>query len=270
MSHEYLLTMSNADYHAAPAIGKSGLDAIARSPAHFRYAPSRAPSRNMVIGSATHAAILEPALYATEYLTVDAPDRRSSIWKEAVKARGEEWCLTRDEADAIAAMAESCRSNPAIRAVIEADGHAESSLFVTDPVTGVRCKIRPDWITTDGRMRDLKTTADASDEGFGKSIANYRYHVQQAFYQDAWEWAFGERPDFAFMVVESDAPSCSTVVRLPDDVVQYARRIYRENLNRYAECLESDEWPGLPQDEHVIMLPGWFINQMENEQEIIV
>lgn len=30
--------MPNADYHASPAISKSGLDKIAKSPAHYRIA----------------------------------------------------------------------------------------------------------------------------------------------------------------------------------------------------------------------------------------
>jgi exodeoxyribonuclease VIII len=267
--NELLAGIPNADYHAAPGIGKSGLDLINRSPAHFRYAPSREPSRNMVLGSATHAAILEPDTFARDYVIVDCADKRASIWKEAVAARGADAVLTRAESDQIAGMAESCRSNPAIASILAA-GRAELSLFATDPVTGVRVKIRPDWLTDAGQIADLKTTADASDEGFGKSIVNYRYYVQQAFYQDVFSWAFGDVPDFVFLVCESEMPHCSTIVRLPHDVLQYGRKVYRENLNAYARALESDEWHGIPSDEHVIMLPGWFIGQIENEQEINV
>jgi hypothetical protein len=53
-------------------------------------------------------------------------------------------------------------------------------------------------------------------------------------------------------------------VSLPDDAVEYARRLYRADLNRYADCLHRDQWPGLPSGAHVIALPGWFVAEMEN------
>ena len=264
--------MTNAEYHAEPCISKSGLDLIARSPAHYRYAPSREPSRAMVIGSATHAAILEPAVFAADYVVLHGiDDRRAAAWKQAVAARGsDEFVLTGSEGDRIAAMAESVRGNPDAMEVLSSPGVAESSFFTTDPVTGVQVKIRPDWLTDDGRCVDLKTSADASDEGFGRSVVNYRYFVQQAFYSDVYMWATGERlASFDFLVVESDAPHCSTVIRLPDDAVEYGRQLYRRDLNLYAECLARDEWPGLPRERHMLALPGWFVSQIENALEVV-
>lgn len=263
-----LADVSNDAYHSADGVSKSSLDLVAKSPAHYYYAPPREPSRAMVIGSATHAAILEPDLFAQQYAVVDVSDRRSSVWKEAVAARGEDSVLTRAEHDNIAGMVAAVRANPAITDILNVDGMAEHSLFTTDPVTGLTVKIRPDWLTKCGKMRDLKTTKDASDEGFGKSVANYRYHVQQAFYQDVFKWAFGELPDFAFWAVESEMPHCTTVIRLPHDVVQYARKLYRENLNTLARCIDSGDWPGIPSHDHVIMLPGWFIAEVENATDI--
>src|SRR5690554_8185442 len=71
--------MSNEEYHDLPdSISKSGLDLIVRSPAHYRFAEHREPTRAMVIGTAIHAAILEPDVFATEYLLLrDITDRRS-------------------------------------------------------------------------------------------------------------------------------------------------------------------------------------------------
>ena len=57
--------MSNEAYHAYDGISKSGLDLIARSPAHYAYRTASEPTRAMVIGSATHAAILEPEVFAS-------------------------------------------------------------------------------------------------------------------------------------------------------------------------------------------------------------
>lgn len=259
--------MSNADYHSRnDSISKTGLDLIARSPAHFRYAPRKEPTRAMTIGSATHAAILEPAAFREQFVIVPVDDRRSSVWKEAIKTKGEEFCLTQTEADRIVAMQEAVNGNQHMRALLSTDGEAEVSFFTTDPVTGVKVRARFDWLTASNRAVDLKTAADASDDAFGKSIVNYRYHVQQAFYADVFKWETGETlADWSFAVVESDAPHCTAFVRLPDDVVEYGRKLYRADLNRYADCLARDEWPGIDGSPHMIAMPGWFIAQMDNE-----
>lgn len=263
--------MSNEEYHAHDSISKTGLDLIARSPAHYRYAPRKEPTRSMTIGSATHAAILEPAVYAAKYLTVSVDDRRSSVWKEAVKARSEEFTLTQGEGDRIGAMAEAVRGNAHMAGVYGAPGKAEVSIITKDPVTGVLVRCRFDWLGADGFAADLKTASDASDDAFGKSVVNYRYFVQEAFYRDVFQWETGERVGgFEFHVVESDAPYCTNVVQLPADVIEYGRQVYRRDLNRYADCLHRGEWPGLPGEPHTLALPGWFVNQIEDEMEVRV
>jgi exodeoxyribonuclease VIII len=263
--------LSNAAYHQAEGISKSGLDLFARSPAHYRYSAKREPTSAMSLGTATHAAILEPDLYAEQYVILrDAPDRRSSVYKEAVKQRGSEYVLLGKEADQIAGMQEAVRANPHAAALL-ADGESEQSLFTRDPVTGVIVRVRYDWLTAAGQPVDLKTTQDASDEAFGKSIMNYRYHVQDVLYCDAWEWAFGEQPPpMLFLAVESEMPHCTAIHRIPHDFRQYARKLYRADLNRYAECLESGEWPGLPGEPHTTQMPGWAIAMVENEMELTV
>lgn len=65
--------ISNADYHGGPGISKSGLDLIAKSPAHLHWAQTaandnRAPTAAQRIGTAAHALILEPEVFAREYV----------------------------------------------------------------------------------------------------------------------------------------------------------------------------------------------------------
>lgn len=264
--------LSNADYHRAEGISKSGLDLIARSPMHYRFRELCEPTAAMILGTATHAAILEPIAYASDYviLSPDVADRRSSVYKEAVKQRGQEYVLLASDADLIAGMCESVQANPHAAALL-ADGESEMSLFTRDPVTGVIVRARYDWLTRAGQPVDLKTTKDASDDAFGKSVMNYRYHVQDVFYCDVWEWAFGEQPpQMLFLAVESDMPHCTAIHRIPHDFRQYARKVYRADLNRYAECLESGEWPGLPGEPHTTQMPGWAIAMVENEMELTV
>lgn len=252
-----VLNMPNEAYHAYGGISKSGLDLIARSPAHYAYRSAHEPSRAMIIGSATHAAIFEPEVFAKQYMLLkDVTDRRSSAYKEAVKVHGEDNVLTGKEADAVAGMQAALQLNPHAQALLAASGWAEIAVFATDPVTGVLVKCKFDKLLTCLNSVDLKTTQDLRD--FAKSVANYRYHVQQAFYSDVFEWATGlQLKSFDFLAVEKDAPNASRIFALDTPSVDYGRKLYRQALNVYAECLQSNEWPMPPGDTEYLTLPSW-------------
>ena len=124
--------LSNTDYHRAEGISKSGLDLIARSPMHYRFREQREPTAAMALGTATHAAILEPALYAHDYVIpyrLTLPTAGHPVYKEAVKQRGGlNTCFLASDGDLIAGMCESVRANPHAAALL-ADGESEMSLF---------------------------------------------------------------------------------------------------------------------------------------------
>ena len=82
------MTISNADYHADPAISASQLKTVMQSPYHYwsRYLdPDRVamvPTAAMRLGSLVHCAVLEPDELSTRYQL--APDRRTKEGKAAV------------------------------------------------------------------------------------------------------------------------------------------------------------------------------------------
>jgi len=252
-----VLNMPNDVYHAYAGISKSGLDLIARSPAHYAYRLPNEPTRAMVIGSATHAAILEPEVFAKQYMLLkDVTDRRSSAYKQAVEQFGADNVLTGTEADAVAGMQAALQLNVAAKLRLDDPGWCEIACFASDPVTGVLVKCKFDKLTRDLLSVDLKTTQDLRD--FAKSVANYRYHVQAAFYADVFEWATGEQlKGFEFLAVEKEAPNASRIFLLDTPSVDYGRKLYREALDVYAECLRNDTWPMPAGDVEYIALPYW-------------
>lgn len=252
-----VLNMPNNAYHSYAGISKSGLDLIDRSPAHFAYREQSEPSRAMVIGSALHSAVLEPESFQKDYMLLrDVTDRRSSIYKEAVKVHGPDNVLTGSEADSIIYMQEALKHNLHADAILTEEGWTEIAVFATDPVTGVLVKCKFDKLLKNFNSVDLKTTQDIRD--FAKSVANYRYHVQSAFYSDVFEWATGiEAGHFDFLAVEKTTPCVSKVFRLDTAAIQYGRKLYRENLNTYAECMASNEWPMPDGGLEYIALPDW-------------
>lgn len=78
--------VTNATYHAdRSCVSVSGLKQILRSPAHYQaylqgITHKDTPAKFM--GTAIHTRLLEPELYAHEYVTAPDSDKRTKEWKE--------------------------------------------------------------------------------------------------------------------------------------------------------------------------------------------
>jgi hypothetical protein len=256
----------NTLYHADTSrIGKSGLDLIHKAPAYYwaKYLdPNREreePTKALRIGSAFHMLLLEGEKFPHRYAIM--PEFSGT----GMKARKEEWLevnagkefITADEYDGIQRMRDAVMKHPLVPSLL-AQGIAERKTLWEEPETGAKCKFKPDWIdTNNGLLVDVKTTADASPAGFGKSCWNYRYHVQSAFYMDGAEHAGLNVSHFVFIAVETTAPYLCAVYYADAEMLEAGRREYLADLRVYLECLRTKEWPGYPTDMKPISLPGW-------------
>lgn len=254
--------MPNEDYHAYQAISKSGLDLISRSPAHYMYAAARQPSRAMEIGTAIHTALLEPERFRDEYVLLDkVKDRRASEYKSAVKVHGSERVLVASEAAHVSGMQEQVLSHTPLPA-----GYSELSVFAKCPEAGVLMKCRFDRLTPDFLAIDVKKTRDSRPDEFAKSVYNYRYHVQDAFYRYVFECATGSRlAGFEFLAIEELPPHSSAFYELCEESQQIGRESAMNDLHKYAECVSSNDWPTYGgRDKQIISLPSWAMAQYED------
>ena len=248
--------MPSADYHAHPAVSKSLLDKVAKTPAHafaYLYGKREKPTEAMEFGTALHTCALEPERYASEYGVFEG-DRRTKAGKEAYEAllRNCTTIISADQHDAITAMVTSIRQHPVAGALLK-DGIAEASVFWQHPPTGLTCKCRPDWWRQmDSTVVDLKTTDDASPEGFSRSVAKYRYHVQAAHYMVG-----TQAKRFMFIAIEKKPPYAVAVYELDADALTIGHQARDRDLERIASCLEFNLWPGYPAEIQTITLPKW-------------
>jgi len=261
--------MNNTDYHAHPAISKSHLDQVARSPLHYwaRYLdPNRVvpePTAAMAIGSAVHTHVLELDQWDARYVSApDGIDRRTKMgkaeWEAFTTAATGRTVLPKADADLVMRMAHSVFSHPAAAMLLALPGKAETTHMWTDEATGLQCKCRPDWLTDDGRLLvDLKTTEDAS-MGFARSIAQWRYHVQAAWYLDGVEQSTGTRPEqFLFICVEKKAPYAVAVYAADADMIAAGAQTAARDLDVLATCKAAGAWPGYSDQIEPISLPAW-------------
>jgi len=253
------MTISNADYHADPAISASQLKTVMQSPYHYwsRYLdPDRvamAPTAAMRFGSLAHCAVLEPDELSKRYQL--APDRRTKEGKAAVAEMAAAGIEAVSEADMVLAvnMAVAVHGHPTAGALLQG-GQAEQSFWWDDIATGMRCKCRPDWLSADGAtIVDLKTCQDASPAAFARSVAAWSYQVQAAHYL-----AGTLATRFIFVAVEKTAPYAIGVYELDTEGLIHGSIARHNALQRIQDCRAINEWPGYTDGGiQTLQLPGW-------------
>lgn len=196
-----------------------------------------------------------------------------TLWSD-VKAEwelnnGHRTVLTPEQWEQLHNMRDAVMAHPAARALMTGvAGVAEHSVYWKDAETGVICRCRPDFWRKDGIIVDVKTTEDASPEGFARSISNYRYHVQHAYYMDGIN-SVREQGARAFLFLAVEKSACVVnghakgvaVYSLDADSVAMGRAEYRRDLAAYAECERTGIWPGYGDRIQNIALPAWAMNK---------
>lgn len=250
--------LSNTEYHARPEISSSDVKMVAsKSLAHWK-AKVRKPSSAFAMGSAVHALVLEPE----KSLVIRGPeDRRGDKWKKAQLAADIDGAtlLTEGDYDLAHAIAEATRAHPVV-AMYLADPSfvAEASIFAKDPATGVDIKCRPDgWIDSQGIIFDVKTTRDASPDGFPREIRNYGYDLQAAFYLRCMRAAGHDAKAFIFVAVEKEAPYAVSLHALTDAYLVHADQRVTQTLQKISNATVTNDFTtGWPLLNHVD-LPRW-------------
>jgi hypothetical protein len=268
--------MPNAEYHAAAAIGSSGLKLIARSPLHYwakRLNPESEPDEqtpSQKLGTAYHTAIFEPERFEAEYIALpDGLDRRTKEGKKLYQDTEDSGAIPIGGKDyaTVCMMADAGRNHGAMQVIFNiAGGFAEASLFFTDEETGVDCKIRPDYmippcVTTlfpHGLIIDGKSCGDAREEEFFRDVWSYEYHTQAAFYVDGFQSVYKTThpPKFLWLAQEKEVPAVM-VHGVPEKLLRRGRRSYRKSLEVYAACKLAGKWPGYSSTVKDLALPGW-------------
>lgn len=256
--------MTNAEYHAHPAISKSGLDRIDQSPAHYLawIREPRVTTPALTFGSACHAAVLEPDTFDARYAVAPSGiDRRTKAGKElweafTSEAAGRE-IITAEDLEKLSYIRASIQAHPVAEELLDPDsGKAEVSVFGVLDDVGVKC--RPDWLRDDGILVDLKTTDCAAPNAFARSVAKYRYHVQAALYSDLLQAVTGEPVKaFVFIAVEKAPPFAVSVYELDAESMEVGRAAYQRNLDTFRRCLEANDWPAYSPAIETLTLPRW-------------
>lgn len=240
------------EYHAdRTSISSTGLRELLDPgcPAQFKHDRDnpKPAKKEFDLGHAAHALILGdgPKLEVVEGARWDTNATKAKV--KQLRAKGIV-PLKDHEMEQVQAMADAIRRHPQAGPLLApGNGVAERSIFWTHRETGVRVRVRPDWLIVRPEFTaivDLKTTTDASPAAVSKAIANYSYHQQGALYVDGVYAAYDPQDVRFFFVFQSKrAPYLVTVRELKDQDQDIGRARNEKALRIYKECLDNDEWP---------------------------
>lgn len=263
--------LSNEQYHSGAGVSNSGLKMIgSKTPYHFwanyidpdRVRSSSTPAQ--MIGTAIHAAALEPDKFDDEYIVAPFKARNAAGYK-AWAAEQKKNIIMPADMDSVIGMRKSLHGHKTAGALLRSSGQFELSAYANDPETGVLCRARYDLLLDNGWGVDLKKCQDASPSGAAKAVGNYGYYHQDAFYRMVHQWLTGEPlRGFAFIFVEEQPPHAVAVYTLAAEDVARGYRECRRNLNLYAECRRNDSWPGYGTSARELQLNQWDRKRLDN------
>ena len=255
------------EYHSWSAVSSSMLKAMSSGPKacrHFLDKPGQLPTAVMRFGTAVGAALFEPEVYAAA-TEIDGlgPKARPETFAKHAAERGPIVLASGWRQEIADIIAEVERMPEA--AELADGGRAEVSV-VWDETTisgrQIRCKSRIDYCQP-SRMVECKWTGKLAD--FENHAWRMNYHIQVAHELVAWVFAdsrdafFGTSDPEVAMLVLSSGPPVDVVPFYPDaDWIDSGDLARARLLDKIAECLETDTWPGVARESRrTLGKPRW-------------
>lgn len=258
--------MDERIYHSSEGVSKSMLDRLARSPAHLAYGQVQ-ETPAMALGTAIHSAILEPETFEARYYLGQDVRRGTKAWETLEAMAGERIVLKPDDWATCMGLRDAVHGHYSASSLL-AGIQTELSLYWIDPETGLKCRGRVDGLKGEwDTLLDLKTTTDVRPGTISRKIADMRYHVQDSYYRFGYECLTGSPPGtFIFLFVEIEPPYALRLYELHPRALELGGRLYRRDLNRYAQCYRDNHWPGYTPYAETIDLPVWTYRE-ENDHD---
>lgn len=271
--------LSNSDYHGSQGVSSTQLKTLLkRTPAHLLHGMSseHESTAAMNLGTAVHTLVLEPEKFDSEIMVAPKVEKRTNAGKAewaAFEAQSNgKTIITAEQYEKASAMADSVRSHPIARILID-DAITESSIFWwykstdADDDTWFKelAKVRPDGLCKSHPVIfDVKTTTDASFSEFARTIEKFGYDTSAAFYKEGVNQCEElleltgriAYTKFVFIVVESEDPFLCALYEMSEEWLDLGRAKFRRAMHTLKRAREND-FPGYPEEVRIIEPPTW-------------
>lgn len=247
-----------AEYTAWDAINASSLKPFAVSAKKARHEMTHGSDEtdDTLIGHASHAAILQPDVFAAEYVVGPQVDKRTTAgkakWGAFELANADKCILKPAEHDEALAIRDMVQADPHARELLGGKGLREASIVWIDDETGLTCKARLDLISTyqgEPAICDFKTTlVEPTNHLLASEASKWDWHVQAAYYIDGANVIAPLQRRFYWLIASKADPMDVVIRECDEQTLVQGRREYRDYLRQYARCRETNHWPGAGAD----------------------
>lgn len=209
-------------------------------------------SKTLVAGRALHTAVLEPDKFK-QMFAIKPPNanKASNANKEVLaafeKEHGDKAHLDDKDFIWLRGAVERLKQCPEATYLLKGNkGVNERALRWVDGDTTLRLRCKADRAVVDELMIvDLKSTDDPTPEEFAKSIDNYGYHTQAAFYIDGFARVLEVEPSrirFVIIACSKKPPYDIGIYEVGEKSLALGRKINRRHLRNLYECEQTDYW----------------------------
>lgn len=247
-----------ADYCATDAVNWSSLLHLWKgSPLHYRHHRESADkdTTGRKMGRLLHALAL--GSFDEEFVIFEEGDRRGKAWEAFKAANPGRTILKPNEIADVRAQAAAVRAHREASRIL-AGADTEATIQWTDPDTGLPCKGRLDALKLDDRIGDLKGCGEIGQ--LERTCHRQGYVHQLAWYRRGVRAAHGVELDAYMIGVETKAPHDVGVWKLDRDLLALAEREIVALVQRLADCIHADRWPGKMPDVGELLIPTWMLS----------
>ena len=264
MNLDKLKDMSNEDYHSLKdSFSASDMKVLANtSYKDWEYQKShREETDALRFGSAFHHYVLEYDTFYENY-AVEPEFEPTEIDKktEEVKPKTKGWKNTKDykgqrdefhsansdktiiseyDFNRIKGMQRAIKESIANEYIYGMEGINEKVCF--SELNGVKVRVKFDrFIPSKAIVVDLKSTSDASEYDFARSVVRFGYDIQDVHYTNVLSQELGEQIKMVFVAVSSEAPFSACVYTLGEDKRERGKYKLNNALNRLKRAFDGN------------------------------
>lgn len=247
-------------YSSDPSVSQSQLKELAKSPRRYEaiYITKTIhvePSDAMEFGTLVHGMTLQPHLIDDQVVVIP-PDvltsngqRRGKAWDAFAEANNHKLIVRQADYDRARRIAEKVWDHPFYKLVFEWQQYVEVPIKWVDPTVEVACKGIPDIVCSNEWIIDIKTTGDLTgftqgrDALVSRTIAEFGYHIQAAFYLTGASECYNERKTrFALIVVETKEPYRVYAMEINQAAIAAGEGEMVRLLQEYKRRLAENDW----------------------------
>jgi hypothetical protein len=254
------------DYYRAPALSRSAIVELLKSPAHYQtWKNTFKTTSAMRVGTLLHYMVLDPVRLKSDVaIHTETQTLESVSGRKFMAANPTRFCCTKAEWDDARDLFHALKRNKDAWALLKLPARRERMVQVM--INGVRCKALID-MSTRRFLLDLKTTTDPLVK-FERSIEKYGLDVQAAWYSKIAEMVDGFPRKFIFLPIEKTDPYGCYPIEIEQDWIDYGWQKCLKAMEIYKQCSALDVWPGYEWGLRKMPMPHYLKERARNETDL--